>query len=66
MRRPCGFEYGKNACVSDGEIYIFGGTTVVGGLPEIFVWSYNPSQDSWSAKTPMTSSRQGFACVEAR
>ena len=56
--------WARNACVYEGEIYIFGGSTVVGAPPETFVWSYNPSQDLWSAKTPMTASRQGFACAE--
>jgi N-acetylneuraminic acid mutarotase len=56
--------WAKNACVYAGEMYIFGGRGSNGAPPETFVWSYNPSQDSWSAKTPMTASRDQFACVE--
>jgi N-acetylneuraminic acid mutarotase len=61
---PMPLETWSDSCVYGGEIYVFGGMPTLGAAQEKFVWTYNPVQDSWSAKSPMTSPRQQVACVE--
>jgi N-acetylneuraminic acid mutarotase len=61
---PMPLESWAESCVYGGEIYVFGGTTSLGSPTENFVWTYSPSQDSWSAKSPMTLARNFVACAE--